>query len=365
MSQRPPFASADQPARRDFGISHIKLAQRHVPISGRDIALMPFCALVEFTRADVPPKANFLVVAPLSGHFPFLLRDLILGLLADYRVYVTDWVNVRHVPAGLGAFGLATNISYVADIIRQLAPGLNVIATCQAGVPALVATAVLAGDRDPHTPAALVLMGAPIDPLANPTRVVRLLRSRPISWFEDKLIAMVPHYFAGAGRPVYPAALHLISLWAYVTRRLTEGGEIASKLLFDDGDDPVRFPFLELYTSIMDLDAEYFLENTKAVFQDCLLREGAFCFQGEPVDLGAIDQTALLTVEGERDDIAAPGQTWAAHGLCRSLPDRLRRHVTVPGSGHFSLFYGDRWRNRVLPVIREFATPKPTPSSPK
>jgi poly(3-hydroxybutyrate) depolymerase len=238
--------------------------------------------------------------------------------------------------------------------MKRLAPGLTVIVLCQGGVPALAATALLARDHDPHTPAALILIAAPIDPLANPTRVVKLLRSRPVSWFEANVIRAVPQKYAGAGRPVYPAHLHLIPLWAYLTRCVTEGSEIAAKVLFDDGADPAQFPFLDLYTSIMDLDAKFFLENTRIVFQDCLLRERALRFQGEPVNLSAIKQTALLTIEGKLDDIAAPGQTGAAHAFCTSLPHRLRHRIIVPGSGHFSLFYGDTWRREVLPVIRSF-----------
>ena len=343
-----------QPARRDFGITDVLAREVRAPVYSRDAVVTPFCTLLEFGRSGIAPKADFLVVAPLSGHFPVLLRDLVLGLLADFRVYVTDWHNVRHIPVDQGAFGLDTNIDCVLDMMKRLAPGLNVIALCQAGVPAFAATAILARDHDPHTPAALILVAAPIDPLANPTRVVQLLRSRPLSWFEANVITTVPEIYRGSGRQVYPAHLHLIPLWAYLTRRVSEGGEVASKILFDDGADPGRFPFLDLYTSIMDLDAKFFLENTKIVFQDCLLRRGALRFQGELVDPRAIQRTALLTIEGERDDIAAPGQTCAAHILCTFLPERLHHRILVQGSGHFSLFYGNTWRREVLPAIQNF-----------
>jgi len=201
-------------------------------------------------------------------------------------------------------------------------------------------------------------MAAPIDPLANPTRVVELLRSRPLSWFEDNLIATVSEEYAGSGRPVYPAHRHLIPLWLYLARHLSEGGELAAKVMFDDGSNPGRFPFLDLYTSIMDLDAKFFLENTKSVFHECLLRKMALSFQGEHADLRAIRTTALLTIEGEHDDIAAPGQTSAAHALCSSLSASFRGRLIVPGSGHFSLFHGDTWRRDVLPAIRELSLTK-------
>ncbi len=348
------FAGGNQPARRDLGIFSIVVEDRIVPVQAVDLIKTPFCTVVELARTDVAPQSNVLLVAPLSGHFPVFLRDLIIGLLPFCRVYVTDWINVRHVPADLGSFGFDTNISYLLDITRALPAGLNVIALCQGGVPALAATALLAADNDPRTPASLVLMGSPIDPLANLTGIATLLRSRPLLSFEEYLIKAVPETYAGAGRRVYPGPLHLIPLGIYLTRRFSEGGELRTKVLFDDGADPGRFPFLDLYTSIMDLDARFLLDNTRVVFQECLLREGTLCFQGNRVDPAAMTQTALLTIEGELDDIAAPGQTSAAHTLCCWLPARFRHRVVVPGAGHFSLFHGNTCRRDVIPVIREF-----------
>ncbi len=352
--ESPLFADGNQPAHRDFGITHVTIGSARVPVRTGGAAVTPFCTLAEYRAPGISPQSELLVVAPLSGHFPVLLRDLVIGLLPFFRVYVTDWVNVRHVSAAYGPFGLDANISAVLEMIKRLAPGLNVLGICQGGVAALAATAILAQHDDPQTPASLILMAAPIDPLANPTRIVALLRSRPLSWFEKTLIAAVSEEHAGSGRRVYPAQLHLVPLWLYLARHLSEGGELAAKVLFDDGTDPGQFPFLDLYTSMMDLDAQFFLENTKTVFHDCQLRNGAFYFQGQRADLHAIRNTALLTIEGERDDIAAPGQTGAAHALCSSVSERLRGRLVVPGSGHFSLFYGNTWRREVLPAIREF-----------
>jgi poly(3-hydroxybutyrate) depolymerase len=181
-----------------------------------------------------------------------------------------------------------------------------------------------------------------------------LLRSRPLSWFEQSLIKPVAQIYAGAGRSVYPAQFHLIPLWIYLTRRVSEGGDLRAKVFFDDGANPGRFPFLDLFTSIMDLDDLFLLENTRAVFQESWFREGTFRFQGARVDPAAIKQTALLTIEGALDDIAAPGQTSAAHNLCCSLPDRFHDRVVVPGSGQFSLFHGNTCRRDVIPAIRQF-----------
>jgi poly(3-hydroxybutyrate) depolymerase len=351
--QSPLYAGGNQPARRSFGITGLTAGGKRLPVQSRDIAKTPFCRLVEFSSPGLPAKKDVLAVAPLSGHFAILMRDLVADLLPYFRVYVTDWVNVRHVPARYGPFGLEKNISSVLSMMKRLRPGANVIGLCQGGVPALAATALLSQSGDTCTPSSLVLIGSPIDPLVSPTHVVKLLRSRPLSWFEENLIARVPDYFAGRGRRVYPAHQHLLPLWAYLTRHISEGSDTARKVLLDDGADPGRFPFLDLFTSIMDLDAAYFLENTRGVFHECLFRAGALYFEGQPVDLKAIRTAALFTVEGERDDIAAPGQTGAAHDLCTSLPDALHRSLVVPGAGHFSLFYGNKWRASVLPAIRE------------
>ncbi len=350
----PLFAGGDQPARRSFSITHAMIQNAWLPVRTRDLAQTPFCTLVEFSAPDFAAEGDLLIVAPLSGHFPVLARDLVAGLLPFLRVYVTDWTNIRHIPANCGPLGLDGNIATVLDCIRKLVPGLHVLGLCQGGVPALAATALLAAGGDAESPASLILMGSPIDPLANPTRVVKLLRSRHLSWFERSVIATVPEDFAGSGRRVYPAALHLLPLWTYLTRHISEGSDTAAKLIYDDGDDPLAFPFLDLFTSLMDLDAAFFVENTRNVFHECLLWKGALRFKGERVDPRAISATALLTVEGERDDIAAPGQTSAAHALTSSLPARLRRRLIVPHAGHFSLFYGDTWRGAVLPAVRAF-----------
>jgi len=348
------FAGGNQPARRHLGISSVAVEDSVVPVRTVDLIETPFCAIVELARADAEPNSNVLLVAPLSGHFPVLLRDLIIGLLPFCRVYVTDWINVRHIPAEYGPFGLDTNISSLLGIMRALPVGLSVIGLCQGGAPALAATALLAANNDSRTPASLVLIGSPIDPLANMTGVAALSRSRPLSWFEANVIKTVPKRYAGAGRQVYPAELHLIPLWMYLARRVHEGGELRAKVFLDDGADPGRFPFLDLFTSIMDLDGRFLLENTRALFHESWFREGAFRFEDTRADPAAITKTALLTIEGELDDIAAPGQTSAAHALCRSLPDRFHRRVVVPGAGHFSLFHGKTCHRHVIPAIREF-----------
>jgi poly(3-hydroxybutyrate) depolymerase len=295
-----------------------------------------------------------LIVAPLSSHFPILLRDLVLGLLPSFQVYITDWVNARHVRVEYGRFDLDENTSYIIEAMRVLAPELNVIALCQAGVPALVATAHHSDTDQGCAPDNLVLIAAPIDPAANPTRVSRLIRARTLSWYERNVVTEITSSDAGKGRLVYPGSMQLLGLWAYLARHLREGGELLGKVLTDDGADPVRFPFLDLYSAVMDLPAEVFLDIMRHVYQERTLVRGRLRARNQAVVLQSIRATALMTVEGEYDDIAAPGQTQRAHDLCPSVPAEARRRLVVPACGHFSLFHGETWRTRVLPEVRAF-----------
>jgi poly(3-hydroxybutyrate) depolymerase len=343
------WAGAAQPARRGFGIASIGGA-RPSPVLTRDLAQTPFVTLVGFAHADAAGLPTILVVPPLSGHFPILLRDLVIGLLSDFRVLLLDWTNVRHVPLAKGSFGFDDNVGAVLWALRRERPSA-VVGVCQGGVPALAATALLAGAAEPP-PAALALIAAPIDPLARPTRVVRLLRERPLAWFEAAASLPVLEIYPGRGRRVYPAHLQLLALLTHLTRHLNRGGELMQKLRHDDGSDPRRFPFLDLYSAIMDLEGRHFVENIERVFHACHLRHGALRWRGERVDPGRIRATALLTVEGREDDIAAPGQTSAAHGLCPRV--RAGRALIVPGAGHFGLFHGSLFRREVLPVLRGF-----------
>jgi poly(3-hydroxybutyrate) depolymerase len=217
-----------------------------------------------------------------------------------------------------------------------------------------VATANLSAIEQACAPRSLVLIAAPVDPAANPTRVSRLIRSRPLSWYERNVITRVPPPDVGQGRLVYPGSLQLMGLWAYLARYLREGGELLGKLVADDGADPVRFPFLDLYSAVMDLPAEVFLDIVRHVYLEGTLVRGSIRVRNEKVALTCIRATGLMTVEGEYDDIAAPGQTQRAHDLCSSIPASARRRLVVPGCGHFSLFHGETWRTRVLPEVQSF-----------
>jgi poly(3-hydroxybutyrate) depolymerase len=350
----PSLTGADQPARRRLGIHEVRVGHTRVPVLTQDVFATAFATLVSFTRSDSKALPGILIVPPLSGHFAFLMRDMVTALVADFRVLLLDWTNVRHVPTRHGPFGFDDNIATVMRMARHGGRGLAVVGVCQGGVPALAATALLAAADDLATPESLTLIATPVDPLARPTRVVRLLRERPLGWFTETANSVVPDKYAGAGRLVYPAKLQLSALLAYLRRHLDQSGELRDKARHDDGADPRRFPFLDLYSSIMDLDAKHFVENIDRVFHTCALSRGSLRYDGEPVDLREIRRTALLTIEGREDDIAAPGQTSAAHALCTALPTDLHQMQVISGAGHFSLFHGAAFRREVLPVLRDF-----------
>jgi len=346
------WRGADQPARRSFRIDAVETGGTTLPIVQRDLYHRPFCALTLFEREN-PPPYRLLLIPPLSGHFPILFRDLVLALLPEHDVAVLEWINARHVPAADGPFTLDNDIAETIDAIRHLGGDIHVLGVCQGAISAIAATAILAQSGE-TPPRALGLIAAPVDPTANPTNVVRLIRARTPDWFEHHALTDVLAAYRGAGRRVYPAPYQLAALMTYLTRHLLQNGLLVQKLRRDDGADPKRFPFLDIYTSVMDLPAGWFLDNARTVFHDRALARNALTYQGRPVDLAAIEQTGLMTVEAEYDDIAAPGQTAAAHALCPRLPAARQERFVLPGGGHFSTFHGDAVRCEIAPRIRAF-----------
>jgi poly(3-hydroxybutyrate) depolymerase len=337
-----------------FAIDAVEIDSGRVAVREATVMQQPFCTLLHFDRQAVRADPRVLVVAPLSGHYAALLRDLVLALLPGHDVYVTDWINARDVPLADGPFGGDDNISYVIAHLRRLGPETHVIALCQAAVPALAAAALLAAAEPQAEPRSLTLIAGNVDPRRNPTRVARLLASRPVSWFERTVLAEVPESYAGAGRRVYPGFVQLAGLMLYLGRHVGGRLELFDKLAHDDGVDAALHPFYELYTAVMDLPAEFFLDTVRSVFQEFALPEGRMTWRGQPVKPAALRRAALMTVEGERDDIAAPGQTFAAHDLCPGIPDARRCHHLQPGAGHFSTFHGRAWRSDIMPRIANF-----------
>jgi poly(3-hydroxybutyrate) depolymerase len=346
-----PFLPA---ARRSFGIEAVRIGSKIHPVSECALVTLPWAALTAFSRPGVPQR-QILVVAPLSGGFPFLLRDLVVGLLRHaHRVAITDWPDARYVPLSHGRFGVGDSISHVASMIRALGPDLHVVAVSQGAVTALAAVALLAAEDQALTPRSLILLGGPIDPVANPTPLVTFVRARSPQWFADNVIETVPAGYPGQGRRVFPRSNQLKMHQAYSWRSFYESGEFTWKLMYDDGEDPVRFPFSLLSSSLMDVSAEFFLENLQHVFLEPALPSGTLAVHGTRVDPSVITRTALMTVEAEKDDVAAPGQTRTAQVLCSSIPEHLRQHLLVSSAGHFSLFHGTTCRARVLPAIVAF-----------
>jgi len=314
----------------------------------------PFCDLVRFSRAGAENTPRILLCAPMSGHFATLLRGTIRTLLRDYEVYITDWRNARDIPLSDGHFDLDAFTQHIIDFIKHIGPRTHVVAVCQPTVSALAAVAIMAQDDDPDQPASLTLMAGPIDTRISPTKVNELATSQPIEWFRDKMIGLVPNAMAGAGRRVYPGFLQLSAFLSMNPERHAKSfmDLFQSRISGDvDKAEQIR-AFYEEYFAIMDLDAEFFLETIEQIFQKFALPEGKMLFKGRNVDPSAIRKTFLLTVEGEKDDICAVGQTLAAQDLCSGLRPFMKSHHLQPGVGHYGVFNGRRWDNQIYPVVR-------------
>jgi len=348
----------------EFGIHHVEVDGREYPVIEREVLRKPFCRLLRFKRyADDAGNINemkgqppVLVVAPLSGHHATLLRDTVRTLLRDHKVYITDWVDARMVPATDGRFDLDDYVHYIEDFIRGIgADDLHVISVCQPTVPVLAAVSLMAA-RGERTPRSLVMMGGPIDTRESPTQVNDLAVDRPLWWFEANLVHPVPANYPGHGRRVYPGFLqhggfvamnperHAQSHWDFY-QHLVEG---------DLEDAASHRRFYDEYNAVLDMPAEYYLDTVRIVFKEHLLPRGLWTIDGEKVDPSAIAGTALLTIEGELDDISGQGQTRAAHALCTGIAPDRREHITVEGAGHYGIFSGRRWRQQVYPQVRDF-----------
>ena len=341
--------------RPPWGIDSIEIRGEPVPVTEEVAATTPFATLLRFRKAGATAQPKLLVVAPMSGHFATLLRDTVRTVLHDHDVYVTDWHNVRDVPLAAGRFGLDEYTQHVIDFLGQLGPGAHVIAVCQPCVAALAAVALMSEDGDPATPASLTLMAGPIDCRISPTAVNKLATTKPIEWFEQNLIARVPARYAGGGRRVYPG---FVQLSAFISmnkdRHLNAFKDYYLHLLADDFEKAeVTRTFYEEYMAVADLSADFYLETVDLVFQRHALPKGELTFKGRKVDPAAIRRTALLTVEGERDDICAIGQTLAAQDLASSLRPYMRTHYVQPNVGHYGVFSGKRWQNHIYPVVRD------------
>ena len=348
----------------EFGIRSVRAHGHELPVVELEAAKKPFCRLLRFKRysdeeaaiRDLRDDPKVLVVAPLSGHHSTLLRDTVRTLLADHKVWITDWVDARMVPTEDGSFHLDDYIGYIQDFIRQIgAEDLHIVSVCQPTVPVLAAVSLMAA-RGEVTPRSLTLMGGPIDSRQSPTAVNNLATTKPLSWFQRNVIHPVPTNYPGAGRLVYPGFMqhtgfvamnpgrHARSHWDFYID-LTRG---------DLEDAEAHRRFYDEYNAVLDMAAEYYLDTIRIVFQQHLLPRGCWDVAGERVQPDAIRRTSLLTIEGELDDISGLGQTRAAHDLCRGIPADWKQHITVEGAGHYGIFSGRRWRDGVYPQVSEF-----------
>ncbi|HTJ62849.1 MAG TPA: polyhydroxyalkanoate depolymerase [Alphaproteobacteria bacterium] len=342
-------------ARPPYDIGTVMVGNREVPVREEVVLSLPFCNLLRFAKDDVATaQPKMLVVAPLSGHFATLLRSTVETLSRDHDVYITDWKNARDVPLAEGPFGFDDYIDYVIRCLEHIGPGGHLLAVCQPCVQALAAVAVMAEDRNPAEPRSMTLMAGPIDTRISPTKVNILATTNSIGWFEKNLIYKVPFRLPGAGRKVYPGFIQLMAFMSMnMDRHVTAHRDMFDHLAAGRLDEADKIKnFYDEYFAVLDLTAEFYLETVKKVFQDALLAKGELTYRGRPVNPGVIRRTALLTVEGDKDDICAVGQTAAAHELCSTLRPHLRRHHLQPGVGHYGTFSGKRWNGQIYPNIR-------------
>lgn len=330
----------------------------------------PFCNLVHFRRETAAGRAadpKILIVAPMSGHYATLLRGTVEALLPHAEVYITDWIDARIVPVTEGAFDLDDYIDYVIEMLHALGPRTNVVAVCQPSVPVLAAVAVMEAANDPLAPASMTLMGGPIDTRINPTAVNEMAQDRPLSWFKDNVVMNVPWPQPGCMRPVYPGFLQLSGFMSMnLDRHVMAHKEFFEHLVKNDGESAEKHrEFYDEYLAVMDLTAEFYLQTVDTVFIRHSLPRGEMMHRDALVDTKAIRNVALLTVEGENDDISGLGQTQAGHTICPNIPDAKRMHYVQPEVGHYGVFNGSRFRKQIAPRIVAFAREHSLPTEQK
>ena len=343
----------------EFGYGSVNVNGVQTEIVEDVLLSKPFCNLVNFRKMSAGRPLNqpkILMVAPMSGHYATLLRGTVETFLPTHDVYITDWVDARTVPLSTGRFDLDDYIDYVIDMIRLLGPDLHLMAVCQPSVPVIAAIARMEAEGDPATPLSMTLMGGPIDTRESPTKVNLLAQDRGTEWFKRHCIVKVPLPNPGFMRDVYPGFLQLSGFMAMnIDRHIEAHGEMFSHLVHGDGDSAEKHrDFYDEYLAVMDLTAEFYLQTVDTVFVRHALPNGEMMHRDQPVDLTAIKRCALMTVEGENDDISGVGQTRAAHKLCVNIPETRRVHWLQPKVGHYGVFNGSRFRAEAAPRIADF-----------
>jgi poly(3-hydroxybutyrate) depolymerase len=345
-------------SRPAYGISSVRVGERELAVTEETVLTMPFGTLLRFKKEEAPDRPHqpaVLLVAPLSGHFATLLRETVRTLLQDHDVYITDWHNARDVALRHGPFALDDYIDHMIRFTQAIGPGTHVVAVCQPCVAALATAAIMAEDDDPAQPRSLTLMAGPVDCRVNPTAVNTLATSKPIEWFEKNLISHVPLPHAGYMRRVYPGFVQLSAFLSMNLDRHKKSFKDMYQHLVDgdvDKANVIRL-FYDEYLAVNDLPAEFYLETVEKVFQTYDLPLGKLSYRGRIVNPAAIRRTALMTVEGERDDICSVGQTVAAQDLCSSIRPFMKTHLVQTGVGHYGVFSGRRWNQQIYPRVRE------------
>jgi poly(3-hydroxybutyrate) depolymerase len=346
--------------RPEWRINSTLVGGERVPIEIKTVWERPFCRLLHFERKlEHPPRRpqpRLVIVAPMSGHYATLLRGTVEAFLPNHEVYVTDWADARMVPLAQGNFDLDDYIDYVISILHLLGGGTHVVAVCQPSVPVLAAVALMEADQDPCVPNSMVLMGGPIDTRVNPTVVNTLAEHRGSDWFRRNVITKVPFPHPGFMRDVYPGFLQLNGFVSMnLDRHIEAHKQLFMELVQGDGDSATKHKeFYDEYLAVMDLSAEFYLQTVDAVFVRHDLPNGELRHRGRRIEPGKIKRVALLTVEGEHDDISGVGQTEAAHRLCTGIPSDMKVHWLQPGVGHYGVFNGSRFRSEIAPRIADF-----------
>jgi poly(3-hydroxybutyrate) depolymerase len=341
-------------ARPPFDIDSAMVGNREVAVTEQAADVTPFGTLLHFKKDIEQAQPRVLLIAPLSGHFATLLRATVRTMLAEHDVFITDWHNARDVDAEAGKFGFDDYIAHIVRFLEVMGPGAHMVAVCQPCVAALVAAAVMAQSGNPAQPRSMTLMAGPIDCRVNATKVNELATSKPIDWFESNLIARVPSRFPGGGRRVYPGFVQLAAFMSMnIDRHVKAHRELYENLARGEREKAAQTKaFYDEYFAVLDLTAEFYLETVKLVFQDYALPLGQLTYQNVKVEPAAIRRTMLFTVEGEKDDICAVGQTLAAHDLCTGLRPYRKRHHMQAGVGHYGVFSGRTWQNQIYPMVK-------------
>ena len=340
--------------RPDYAIDFVRIGEDMVPVTQEIACDTPFASLIHFRKETAAPQPRVLLIAPLSGHFATLLRGTLLTMLPDHDVYMTDWKNARDIPLADGTFDLDAFIDHLIRFMEVIGPGGHIVAVCQPTVAALAAVAVMAEQGNRAQPRSMTLMAGPLDTRINPTRVNELAKSKPIEWFEKNLIDTVPWRYKGARRRVYPGFMQLTAFMSmnpdrHINAHIGQFQALAQRQ-HDKSDAHRRF--YKEYGAVMDLPAEFFLQTVKSIFQDHDLPLGRLTWRGQKIRPELIRHTAMMTVEGERDDICAIGQTMAALDMCSGIKVSQKRHHLQTGVGHYGVFSGKRWEREIYPRVR-------------